>query len=236
MTRLPRILVPQGAEYQAVCKGLRRAAVSFQEPVALPVGPEPVATLLQEWCRNIPLNEVPGQAVLIMGLCGSLRADLGVGTAVIYRGCLDGRRSTPAPRLACDVPLTMCLVEKLDLVEVDALTCDRIIHQAQEKQALATQYCADIVDMEGFTALETLQKHNLPVTTLRVVSDDIEHDLPDLSHAISPEGRLQPLPMAISMIRQPIGAIRLIRGSLKALQVLEQLAYALAKAAAASEP
>ncbi len=205
--------------------------------MALPVGPEPVSMLLQEWCQNNPLNGgLPEQAVLIMGLCGSLRADLGVGTPVIYRGCVDGRRPSSAPRLACDGPLKMHLAADLDLIEVVALTCDRIIYQAQEKQTLATQYGADIVDMEGYTALETLQKHNIPVTTLRVVSDDVEHDLPNLSHAISPEGQLQPLPMAISMIRQPVGALRLIRGSLKALKILEQLAYSVAKAAAVSEP
>ncbi|PZD72451.1 Futalosine hydrolase [Acaryochloris thomasi RCC1774] len=234
MTMQSRFLVPQGAEYQAVCRGLR-GAVLCPEPVALPVGPGPVAAFLQDWCRTDPWASSPGAAVLMMGLCGSLRSDLGVGAPVIYQACLDGR-ATDVRRLPCDHLWTMRLKDGLVATEGVALTCDRIIHQSQEKQALADHYRADVVDMEGFAALDVLQQHNIPVAMLRVVSDDLHHDLPDLSSAISPEGKLQPLPMAVGMLRQPAGAIRLIRGSLKGLQVLEQLTRDLAKALAASEP
>jgi hypothetical protein len=47
---------------------------------------------------------------------------------------------------------------------------------------------------------------------LRVVSDDSKHDIPNLTSAINSDGSLQPLPLAITMIRQPIAATRLIRG------------------------
>jgi nucleoside phosphorylase len=233
---LPTLLVPRGAEYQAVCRGLRGAAAPHQKPISLPVGPEPVAAFLQKWCQADALTSLSGGAVLVMGLCGSLRADLGVGTPVIYRACLDGRLTMNVPRLSCDASLTTSLGEELAVTEVVALTCDRIIHLATDKQALATIYSADVVDMEGFTALETLQKHNISVAMLRVVSDDLDHDLPNLADTVSPEGKLQPLPMLVSMVRQPVGAVRLIRGSLKGLQVLEKLTRTLAKAAAASEP
>jgi len=39
---------------------------------------------------------------------------------------------------------------------------------------------------------------------LRVISDDCEHDLPDLTSALSPDGSLQPLPLAIGLLRQPL--------------------------------
>lgn len=235
MTMRPRLLVPQGAEYQAVCRGLRGAAVPYTEPVALPVGPEPVAAFLQDWCRTEPVAISSGTAVVVMGLCGSLRSDLEVGAPVIYQACLDGQR-TDTHQLTCDQGWTKRLGEALRGTEVVALTCDRIIHRSQEKQTLADHYRADVIDMEGFAALETLQQHNVPVAMLRVVSDDLHHDLPDLSSAVSPEGKLQPLPMAVGMLRQPARAIRLIRGSLKGLKVLERLTRDLAKAAAVSEP
>jgi hypothetical protein len=43
---------------------------------------------------------------------------------------------------------------------------------------------------------------------VRVISDDSHHNLPNLTSAISPDGSLLPLPLAMGMIRQPIAATR----------------------------
>lgn len=228
MTTFPTILVPQGAEYQAIDRGLQ--AVPHAAPVAIPVGPVAVTAYMQEWLQTRPLDT----PVVVMGLCGSLRSNLTVGMPVLYRACIE---DSPAEQLDCSAFLTAELAEHLPSVSrVTALTCDRIIHRATDKQALAQTYRADVVDMEGFAILAALQQHSIPVAMLRVVSDDCHHDLPDLSAAISPDGQLQPLPTALGMIRQPQAAIRLIRGSLKGLQVLEQLTRTLVKAAIVTEP
>ncbi|MBV9388464.1 MAG: hypothetical protein JOZ78_18730 [Chroococcidiopsidaceae cyanobacterium CP_BM_ER_R8_30] len=58
---------------------------------------------------------------------------------------------------------------------------------------------------------------------VRVVSDSCHHNIPDLTSAISPSGSLQPLPLALRLIRQPIAGTRLIRGALRGLQVLQQV-------------
>jgi hypothetical protein len=58
---------------------------------------------------------------------------------------------------------------------------------------------------------------------LRVVSDDVRFDLPDLSDAIQ-DGKVQAGRMAQAMIKSPIAAGRLIRGSLTGLNRLRQLA------------
>ncbi len=233
MTLLPTILVPQGAEYQAICRGLRRTP--HRLPVALPVGPEPVKKFLTQWCQT---QQPPSPPVLVMGLCGSLKPDLGVGAPVLYQACLEDSQTVDFSQLPCDVALTETLATWLGSAVnlVTAVTCDRIIHLATDKQALAATQNADVVDMEGFAALNVLQQYKIPVAMLRVVSDDVYHDLPDLSAAVSSEGKLQALPMALGMLKQPVGAMRLIRGSLKGLQVLEQLTRSLAKAAATSEP
>jgi hypothetical protein len=59
---------------------------------------------------------------------------------------------------------------------------------------------------------------------LRVVSDNAQHDLPNLANAIDQNGALQPLPLAWSMVKQPIAAMRLIRGSLQGLKRLQAVA------------
>ena len=78
--------------------------------------------------------------------------------------------------------------------------------------------------MEGSAILEVLNLTGCPIAMLRVVSDDLDHDLPDLSAALSPDGSLRPLPLAIGMMRHPIAALNLIRGSLKGLQTMQTAA------------
>jgi nucleoside phosphorylase len=217
--------VCQGAEYQAVCNGLRRATGSVPQVVPIPVGPQAVHRCLQTWLQGNPLS----QLVLVMGLCGSLNPGLGVGQAVLYQTCVYGTAETEllqtvGRKLECDRPLTDWLQAELPQVaRVDALTSDRLIHRATEKQYLAQASGTDVVDMEGFAVLESLQQAGIQVAMLRVVSDACTHDLPNLNTALSAEGKLQPLPMALSMMRQPQAAARLIQGSLKGLQQLQQI-------------
>ena len=77
--------------------------------------------------------------------------------------------------------------------------------------------------MEGFAALEVLKSAGVAVAMVRVISDDCYHDLPDIEGAITSEGNIEPLPLAIAFLRQPLAAVRLIRGSLQALKILEQV-------------
>lgn len=210
------ILVPQGAEYRSVCQGIRRCAAPSPIVIPLPIGPSAVHHFLKaqsdaEWTR-FPL--------LVMGLCGSLAPRYCVGDAVLYQQCLDlsGHESANQP---CDRDFTAWLQTRLHLPVVPALTSDRIITSAQEKQQLAQIHRADVVDMEGNAILTALPHARLAM--LRVVSDDCHHDLPDLTPALSPAGELLPGKLAIALLRRPIAATRLIRGSLHGLKVLQTL-------------
>lgn len=224
MSGLPfhAILVPQGAEYRTVCRGLKFAHSSIPLTVAIPIGPRAVRQFLEQLQLRIHISQ---PKVLVMGLCGSLKPNLAVGDIVLYEHCLYAANQEILLQHACDVSLTaqlyLALKEKVTLVK--ALTSDRMIYAAQEKQFLARTTDADVVDMEGFTVVEFLSRAGFAVTTLRVVSDDCHHDLPNLTTAISPEGKLQTLPLALRMIRQPAAATRLIRGSLQGLRVLQDL-------------
>ncbi|KAM3099216.1 phosphorylase [Phormidesmis sp. 146-12] len=202
------ILVPQGAEYQAVCRGVKRTARPPQV-VPIPVGIEPVTRFLQTWQ---PLQS----DILVMGLCGSLTAQFQVGDVVLYRECVDQSGTI----WTCDASQ----FEKI-APPVRGLTSDRILTSAIEKRNLGKLHQSAVVDMEGIAILKGLP--GASISMLRVVSDDSEYDLPDLSGAIDSEGRLQPLPLAMGLIKQPIAATRLIRGSLKGLQALQSLTASL---------
>ncbi len=218
------IMVPQGAEYQAICRGLQRNQENTVNPLAIPVGPEAVTQYLLQWkLKSMQISPTP--KVLVMGLCGSLKPQHHVGDIVSYQGCFDGRAACEVPLLSCDLIVTSQVQQILSspVAPVMAVTCDRIICKTAEKQQLAKTYDADVVDMEGFVILEFLQSLQIPVAMVRVVSDDSAHDLPDLTAAFTPEGTINPLPLALGMLRQPRAAARLIQGSLRGLKILEDL-------------
>ncbi|AFZ24591.1 nucleoside phosphorylase [Cylindrospermum stagnale PCC 7417] len=202
------IIVPQGAEYQAVKRGLNRASGEKPNVIAIPVGVQPLRQYLQQWTGE-------KNRILLMGLCGSLQTHHTVGDVVLYKDCnyqgkLQKCNNTLTAQIQTHIP------DKVTLVK--SLTSDRLIWSAAEKRYLSENTGADVVDMEGYAALEFFPT----LAILRVVSDNAQHDIPDLTSAISLDGSLKPLEIAIAFFRQPLAATRLIRGSLRGLKVLEQ--------------
>ncbi len=219
------ILVPQGAEYSAVCRGLRRIA---QPPrvVAIPAGPKPSSQFLRQWLDHQASDRRQPQAILLMGLCGSLTARLRVADAVLYEMCSAGNRSGAKENDAiCDPALTDWIGQRLQgrAERVKGVSCDRIICTAIEKQQLGRQSDAAVVDMEGWTTLTCLKQANLPGAILRVISDDCHHNLPNLNSVLDSNGNLTPRNLAMAMVRRPGPALHLIRGSLRGLAQLQTL-------------
>ena len=214
MLAIDTIVVPQGAEYQAVCRGLHQAGVNNIEIIAIPIGVF-VDRFLSD--NRDKLNNSAG--VLIMGLCGSLTNTYHLGDSVLVTAirCLNRSNLLLAPKLTAEIQ------QKLAIEAVVGLTSDRIITQAREKLTLAQKYNASIVEMEGYDYVTKLQQQGISVAMLRVVSDNSQGNIPDLNKAIDSQGNLQTLPMTIALIKQPIAAIRLIRGSLTGLKALSEI-------------
>jgi Phosphorylase superfamily len=218
------IFVPQGAEFKAVQQGLKRGGAS--NPVLLyatPMGPQPTQQYLEQWLHTERQHLGNAPSVLLVGLCGSLTTRLGVGDRVLYQSCIDGSISPSVPVLRCDESLLQALQERFNpsVTQVTGLMCDRLVHLATQKAILAQEYPTEVVDMEGYAFLQALQSTDMKVGILRVVSDDAEHDVPDLAAAMTETGELKPFALASSMMRQPRRALRLIRGSLAGLKQLE---------------
>lgn len=207
------VLVPQGAEYRAVCRGVK--TIALPPPVlAIPVGIAPLLQWLAQWQQQSNFRLTPPANVIVMGLCGSLSPKLAVGEAVQYMQCCDlSGQSWPCQ-----------LITLPELTSVIGLTSDRLVVTAQAKQHLVRIHQADVVDMEGTAVLSVLAPLGIAVTMLRVVSDDAQHDVPDISAAITAQGNLQPWLLAQGLLRQPIAASRLIRGALQGLDQLQKIA------------
>jgi nucleoside phosphorylase len=208
------ILVPQGAEFQAVRRGLEQSQPTQPTLMAIPIGIAPVS----QWLAKLELPQTYSH-VLVMGLCGSLSEDLAIADVVVYQTC----QGLDQQDKQCEI------IEIANAKLVRGVTTDRVITQATEKQQLQQITGCDVVDMEGIAILQYFQPLDIPVSIVRVVSDDLGGDLPDLAGAIDPDGQLKPIPLAIKMLQQPRSAWRLIRGSMQGLRQLEKLAQSLGR-------
>ncbi|MEM8829603.1 MAG: phosphorylase [Cyanobacteria bacterium P01_G01_bin.19] len=209
------IVVPQGAEYQAVCRGLNRAGCNCMEVIAIPIGTRNIQQILSD--RSSELSRAKN--ILILGLCGSLNPEYKVGDIVLYQNCWNLKHQS----VSLNSKLNAEIEQKISVSLVDGLTSDRLVCQAEEKLKLSQTYPGNVVDMEGYDYTKELQKRNISVAMLRVVSDDVTGNIPDLTKAVDPKGNLQPIPMAIAFLKQPVAAVRLIQGSLTGLNKLREI-------------
>jgi len=70
-------------------------------------------------------------------------------------------------------------------------TADRVLISAEEKRSLHTQSRADAVEMESGVIRECCSRHGLPCTTVRVISDSAEENLPlDFNRYLTAAGRM----------------------------------------------
>ena len=215
-TIIHTVLVPAGAEYKAVKQGLSRVQ-NAPLLVAIPAGPQG----LEAFLRDGQVAKLNRKGWLLMGLGGSLASGYGIGEPVALQKIWN---HLTGEILECDAEITEWLVRRLEIETGIGVTCDRIITTVQQKQQLGQTYRADVVDMEGAILLKSL---SVTGGIVRVISDDCEGDLPDIGEAIAPNGSLKPVQMALGFAKKPKAALRLIRGSLKALKELEALTYRL---------
>ena len=212
------ILVPAGAEYQVVHRALRHWP-EYPRIVPIPAGPQAVQAFLATWEERQSLQAA---SILLLGLGGSLSPHHGVGDGVLLQKVWDESKGQEAEGDEADATLTQWIAQRLPSVTMGTgVMSDRVVTSAAAKRQLRDQYGADVVDMESAALLKALPQCQIAI--LRVISDDWEHDLPDISTAISPAGAIKAVPLALSCLRQPIAALRLIRGAIKGLKALGRM-------------
>lgn len=214
------ILVPAGAEYQAVIRG-SKAVSNAPLVIPIPAGPVAFRAFLESWEGR---SRFADQEILLMGLGGSLSPQHSVGNAIVLGQVWDDV-GDESQCFQSDRALVDSLAQRLKVPIGTGVTCDRVITTAAEKRRLGDRYRADVVDMESAVLLQAMPQAKVAI--LRIISDDCSRDLPDIAGAIGPDGTLRADTLARSFLKRPIAALNFISGSLQALKTLEQLALTL---------
>lgn len=212
------IVVPRGAEADAVRRALSRARASVRV-VTTGIGPYAAALAAEGALRDAPRN------VLVTGLCGLLSPAFVVGDVLVYR---DVRRDGE-PALALDAALSDALAARSSGAQtgIHALASERVVTSSAVKALLARRSGADAVDMETHAIARVMGAAGARVAAVRVASDAVTDELPDLDRALDGSGGLDGLALALAMLRRPRAGVRLALGATRALRALERALYSL---------
>jgi len=213
------VFVPRGAEERAVRAGLRRSVVIY------PIGIGSSSAIAA--AEAVIASGAP-RRVLVTGLCGSLDARFRPGDVLLYASIED----TDGVPLATDSNLSAAIQRAVPgaLSGIRALSVDHIVTRATEKRALAQHRGCHAIDMESLTLLARLHRAGSSVAVLRVVSDGVDDDLPDLNAALDAAGNLDAKALARVCLFSPFATLRLTRGAFRALRALRRSLHSVVRA------
>jgi adenosylhomocysteine nucleosidase len=143
------------------------------------------------------------RAVLSIGLAGALSPTLHAGDLVIAREVRDSNATPDAELVAAATRVQM----DSPVHYGTAVTCDRILWQAESKRELARSLAPDetaFVDMESKAIARVCSRHRLPFLILRAISDRLDEDLPlDFNKYRGCDGRVDQKRVAKAALLKP---------------------------------
>ena len=170
------------------------------------------------------LHDVVLRSALVTGLCGLLSHAFTVGDALVYASVRDGE----APLVVFDRTLSDAVAGRVPGVQtgIRAVHASGVVTRAVDKRALHERFRADAVDMESLTLAASLQCRRVAVAALRVGSDRVDEDLPELDRALDGSGGIDGFALTLAMLRRPLAGARLALNGTRALAALEAAVYA----------
>ena len=220
------VFVPRGAEERAVRAGLRRRGLPRRSPGAgVAVYSTGIGSSSAIAAAEAVIASGVPRRVLVTGLCGSLDERFRPGDALLYASIED---SDGIP-LATDKDLTEAVQRAVPwaLSGIRALSVERVVTKASERRALAQRGGCHAVDMESLPLLARMHRAGASVAILRVVSDGVDDDLPDLNSAIDAAGNLDGKALARACLVSPLAALRMTLGATAGLRALRSSLRAL---------
>jgi nucleoside phosphorylase len=161
-------------------------------------------------------------AVVVVGMCGSLTSAINESEVIVYTDCLSSGDNSS--RVGCTTSLfehITALLKSKNIIcrSAAGISATRIATTKDEKLALAKSG-ATVVDMESYEIVAAAIQARLPVAVIRVVSDSLERELPDLNVAIQENGEVNSLQLLRIFIGSPILTSKVFAASRRALRTL----------------
>jgi nucleoside phosphorylase len=160
--------------------------------------------------------------VVVVGLCGGLTPSLAEGTIVAYTECLSsqpGKAPLRSSKAVTDTMMTALMAAKIPCDWVVGITSARIATTRDERLSLAKSGAA-VVDMETYPIVRVAADVGVPVVVLRVVSDSIDRELPDLNRALNDAGSLDGRKALKVALGSPVRTLKLLAANKRAMQRL----------------
>jgi|SRR5579863_2014583 len=170
---------------------------------------------------NSQRNRKP-DAVLVVGLCGSLSSSLPEARIVTYTDCLSTQPDQIPFR--CSQPITerlhaLLVSRGVRCNRVVGVTSSRVAVTNEDKRALAA--CgASAVDMESYEIVAAATQAGVPTAVLRVVSDSLDRKMPDFNRALNEDGGLDSRKFLKVAIGSPLLMARLLLVNKRAMREL----------------
>lgn len=206
LAALPRELAPLVRHWPQHERLSQEGAVVFTSDRAVAVcagmGRERAALALTLAARQGPLREV-----LSVGYAGALRQGIARNSIVSPVAVIDAR---DGQRFECPGGSGVLL------------TSNGVLGPREKSQA-ATRWHADLVDMEAAAVAQSAQQLGLPFRAVKVITDEVEDILPDMSQYTNAQGAIRESAFAASLLLRPWqlpAALRIGRRAAQASQVL----------------
>jgi nucleoside phosphorylase len=147
------------------------------------------------------------QAIITFGFAGGLVPGLKAGELIICRHLFHGR----SPALESAAPLVELARRITGSAEASLVTVSRPACKRHEKEALAQTYSAQAVDMESYWVAAAAACHGIPCLVVRVISDPLDCDLPNLEGISSASGEWNRKRAFLYFAGHPLETLRLSR-------------------------
>lgn len=150
----------------------------------------------------------PEQPLILVGLAGSLRADIATGTAYWVAKVIDddGHEWKPTFKGRDE--------ETSGGRDLTIVSTQQAVTESAAKRRLAQRTGADLVDMESAAFAAAASQIQRPWAVVRGVSDGVEDSLPDdIEDWIDERGRTKTAAVISAIVRRPalLGAVRRLR-------------------------
>ena len=145
--------------------------------------------------------------IISIGIAGALSPSLQVGDCIVANDVIATKRFTANDAWSRRMKNLLPRAKSGTI-----LYTFKPIASAAEKRALGASNRADAVDMESGPAVWAAARLRIPFAVLRVISDDIGHDLPPATLvALKPNGSIALGRVMASVLRNPLQLPALIR-------------------------